>query len=193
MPPSSLFMNATAARSAALSSGNAPAAPASWLIIPMRIGSPLAATGECAILPSVVSSPMQATTDPFLQSSPPPGMPLDPVAPLLLDSLQAPRPAARRAIPAMSAEPLRLQAQYRRCWVWLLISAYPSNYSKAGPPLAPAAHIIPLREGLVLPGWYIGSLMATALAYLSSARIDDLSHLSIMGTATALRRVIIIP
>ncbi|CAB4772114.1 unannotated protein [freshwater metagenome] len=45
----------------------------------------------------------------------------------------------------------------------------------------------------MLPGWYIGSLMATALAYLSSARIDDLSHLSIMGTATALRRVIIIP
>ncbi|MEI8335388.1 MAG: hypothetical protein WCG37_00800 [Actinomycetes bacterium] len=45
----------------------------------------------------------------------------------------------------------------------------------------------------MLPGWYIGILMATALAYLSSARIEDMRHLSVMGTATALRRVIIIP
>lgn len=63
----------------------------------------------------------------------------------------------------------------------------------AGPPLEPAGHIIPLREGVVLPGWYIGALMATALASLSSARTEDMCHLSARVTATALRRVIIIP
>lgn len=63
----------------------------------------------------------------------------------------------------------------------------------AGPPLEPASHIIPLREGVMLPEWYIGTLMATALASLSSARIEDMRHLSARVTATALRRVIIIP
>lgn len=63
----------------------------------------------------------------------------------------------------------------------------------AGPPLVPASHIIPLREGVVLPGWYIGTLMATALASLSSDRIENVRHLSARVPATALRRVIIIP
>lgn len=45
----------------------------------------------------------------------------------------------------------------------------------------------------MLPEWYIGTLMATALASLSSARIEDMRHLSARVTATALRRVIIIP
>ncbi len=63
----------------------------------------------------------------------------------------------------------------------------------AGPPLEPASHIIPLREGVVLPEWYIGNLMATALASLFSARIEDMPHLSARFPAAALRRVIIIP
>ncbi|MEN9594042.1 MAG: hypothetical protein RLY23_525 [Actinomycetota bacterium] len=63
----------------------------------------------------------------------------------------------------------------------------------AGPPLEPAGHIIPLREGVMLPEWYIGTLMATALASFSSARIEELRLLSARVPATALRRVIIIP
>lgn len=63
----------------------------------------------------------------------------------------------------------------------------------AGPPLEPAGHIIPLREGVMLPEWYIVSLMATAFASLSSARIEELRLLSARVPATALRRVIIIP
>lgn len=43
------------------------------------------------------------------------------------------------------------------------------------------------------PEWYIGSLMATPLASVSSARTEDMCHLSARVTATALRRVIIIP
>lgn len=63
----------------------------------------------------------------------------------------------------------------------------------AGPPLVPASHIIPLREGVMQPEWYIGALMATPLASVSSARTEDMCHLSARVTATALRRVIIIP
>ena len=43
------------------------------------------------------------------------------------------------------------------------------------------------------PEWYIGSLMATPLASVSSARTEDMCHLSDRVTAAALRRVIIIP
>lgn len=63
----------------------------------------------------------------------------------------------------------------------------------AGPPLEPAGHIIPLREGVVLPEWYIETPMATPLASVLSARTEDMCHLSARVTATALRRVIIIP
>ena len=45
----------------------------------------------------------------------------------------------------------------------------------------------------MLPEWYIGALMATALASFSSARIEDMRQLTARVPATALRRVIIIP
>ena len=38
IPPSSAFTNSTAARAARVSSGKAPTAPVSWLIMPIRIG-----------------------------------------------------------------------------------------------------------------------------------------------------------
>ena len=44
-PSSSVLMKSIAVRSAAVSSGNAPAAPVSWLIVPIRIGLPRARVG----------------------------------------------------------------------------------------------------------------------------------------------------
>ena len=42
IPLSSVLMKSTATLSASVSSGNAPAAPVSWLIAPIRIGLPVA-------------------------------------------------------------------------------------------------------------------------------------------------------
>ncbi len=42
IPSSSVLMNSTATLSAWVSSGNAPAAPVSWLIVPIRMGVPVA-------------------------------------------------------------------------------------------------------------------------------------------------------
>ena len=74
-PSSSVLMKSIAVRSALVSSGNAPAAPVSWLIVPIRIGRPVASVGAAGISgESIDPCGAHATIDAAFRQASSPGL-----------------------------------------------------------------------------------------------------------------------